>query len=136
MSYTMNKVQLIGRLGKKPELNHTKGDVPVINFYIATDEITNQIDETTGKRIRTTEWHRVVAWKRNAEFVAKYLNTGNVVYVEGKLKTREWTDKSGVVRKIVEIVAEQIQTLTKINFQNVTESSEKEVSDEPSEATA
>jgi single-strand DNA-binding protein len=107
MSFTLNKVQLIGRIGSKPELSHTKTNIPVTNFYIATDELTNEVGED-GRKKKRTEWHRIVAWKNVAEYVTNYLDKGNLIFVEGKLKTREYKDPQGNEKKTIEIVADNI----------------------------
>jgi single-strand DNA-binding protein len=111
MSFTLNEVTLVGRIGKKPELNKTKTDIPVTNFYIATDELLAETD-ANGRKMKKTEWHRIVAWKKTAEFVANHLSTGTLICVKGKLKSREWKDQTGQDRRVVEIVADKIDVVT------------------------
>ena len=101
----VNKVILVGRLGRDPELRYTQGGQPVANFTLATDERWTNKD---GERQERTEWHRIVAWRKLAEFCGEYLSKGRLVYVEGKLQTRDWEDKEGNKRKTTEIVADRI----------------------------
>ena len=104
----LNKVQLIGTLGKDPEskqLNNTT----VATFTLATSDIYK--DRNTGERKENTEWHRIVCWNRNAEIARDYLSKGKKVYIEGKIKTRTYSDKDGIERKITEIEAQQILML-------------------------
>jgi single-strand DNA-binding protein len=104
----VNKVILIGRLGRDPELRYTQGGQPVANFTIATNEGWTNRD---GERQERTEWHRIVAWGKQAEFCSNYLTKGRQVYVEGRLQTREWEDRGGEKRRTTEIVAQSIQGL-------------------------
>ncbi len=102
----INKVILIGRLGRDPEVRYTPDGTAVANFSIATsDEWT---DKATGEKKERTEWHRVVAWRRLGEICGEYLAKGRQVYIEGKLQTRSW-EKDGVTRYITEIVASDVQ---------------------------
>jgi single-strand DNA-binding protein len=102
MGKTLNKVQLIGRLGKNPEVRYTTDGLAVANFNIATNEsYTNK----NGEKVEKTEWHRIVSFGKLAEICGEYLTKGRLVYVEGKLRTREWTDKKEVKRYATEIVA-------------------------------
>ena len=111
----LNKVMLIGRLGKKPEVNYIKPDVPVANFSIATSE-TYKTKE--GDRREITEWHNIVAWRYTAKFAENYLDKGMLVYIEGKLQTRKWDGQDGLTRYSTEIVADQIKILEKKPTQN------------------
>lgn len=104
----LNKVMLIGRLGRDPELRYTQGGAPVANFTMATSERWRDKDGETQER---TEWHRVVVWGKTAEFCGEYLRKGRQVYVEGRLQTREWEDKDGGTRKTTEVVAMTVQAL-------------------------
>lgn len=104
----VNKVILIGRLGRDPELRHTKGGTAVANMSIATDD---SFTDKEGNRQKTTEWHRIVMWDKTAENCVKYLNKGSQVYVEGKLQTRKWEDKDGQERTTTEIVARNVTFL-------------------------
>lgn len=104
----INKVILIGRLGRDPEVRYTPDGAAVANFSIATsDEWT---DKASGERKERTEWHRIVAWRKLGEICGEYLSKGRQVYVEGKLQTRSW-EKDGVTRYSTEIVASDVQFL-------------------------
>ncbi len=105
---TLNKVILIGRLGKDPELRYTPNGAAVTNFNLATNEVYNDKD---GKQVEQTDWHRVVAWRKLAEICGQYLKKGSLVYIEGKLKTRTYDDREGVKKYVTEIVADQMQML-------------------------
>ena len=106
---SVNKVILIGNLGKKPELRYTPGGQAVANFNIATNERWGGKD---GQPVQErTEWHRIVTFGRTAENCGQYLDKGRSVYVEGRLQTREWTDKEGQKRYTTEIVAQTVQFL-------------------------
>jgi single-strand DNA-binding protein len=104
----INKVILIGNLGRDPELRYTKGGQAVANFSVATSESWSNRE---GNREERTEWHRVVAWGRTAELCAQYLSKGRTVYVEGSLRTREWEDREGQKRQTQEIHALTVQFL-------------------------
>jgi single-strand DNA-binding protein len=104
----INKVILIGNLGRDPELRYTQNGQAVVNFTMATTENwTNR----NGEREERTEWHRIVAWGRTAELCAQYLSKGRTVYVEGRLQTREWEDREGQKRRTTEINAQTVQFL-------------------------
>lgn len=105
----VNKVMLIGRLGKDPELRYTTNGQPVANFTLATTEVRGSKD--TEKQ-EYTEWHRVVAWGRLAEICGEYLSKGKMVYVEGSLRTRSWDDKQGNKRWTTEIISQTMQILS------------------------
>ncbi len=105
----INKVILIGRLGKDPELRYTTSGQPVANFTIATTEVRNSKD---GDKQEYTEWHRIVAWGRLAEICGEYLTKGKMVYIEGALRTRSWDDKQGSKRWTTEIVSQTMQILS------------------------
>lgn len=104
----VNKVILIGNLGRDPELRYTQGGQAVANFTLATTE---RFPTREGERQERTEWHRIVAWGRTAELCAQYLSKGRSVYVEGRLQTREWEDRDGQKRRTTEIVALSVQFL-------------------------
>lgn len=104
MSRSLNKVMLIGNLGKDPELKYTPSGVAVATFSMATSE---QWKDQDGNAQERTEWHNIVAWRKLAEIVGEYLKKGKKVYVEGKLQTRNY-EKDGVKRYVTEIVADQI----------------------------
>ena len=100
---SLNKVTLIGNLGKDPELRYTNSGVPVATFSVATNE---QWKDSEGNTQERTEWHNIVAWQKLAEICAEYLKKGSKVYIEGRLQTRSWDDKNtGQKRYTTEIVA-------------------------------
>lgn len=104
----VNKVILIGNLGKDPEVRYTAGGQSVANFNIATSESWN---DKQGQKQERTEWHRIVVWGKQAEHCGEYLSKGRQVYVEGRLQTREWTDKEGRKQYTTEVVATNITFL-------------------------
>ncbi len=105
MSRGLNKVLLIGRLGANPEIRYTPEGNPVATFTVATNEsYTNK----SGEKINQTEWHRVVVFGKLAEIVGEYYSKGKKVYVEGKLRTRQWEDRNGNKRWTTEIVANNL----------------------------
>ncbi len=106
---SVNKVILIGNLGRDPEVRYAPSGSSICNVTIATSR--NWKDKTSGERQEETEWHRVVFYDRLAEIAGEYLKKGRPVYVEGRLKTRKWTDKDGVEKYTTEIVADQMQLL-------------------------
>lgn len=105
----VNKVILIGRLGRDPEVRYTPSGVAVANFSIATSE--EWKDKDTGEKQERTEWHKIVAWRRLGEICGEYLHKGKEVYIEGKLQTRPWEDRDGNKRYTTEIVANVMQML-------------------------
>jgi single-strand DNA-binding protein len=113
MSSSVNKVILIGNLGKDPEVRHLESGVGVANFSIATSETYK--DRKTGERVSQTEWHNVVLWRGLADVAEKYLKKGDKIYIEGKLKTRTWQDQQGNNRYTTEIVADNLTMLGKSN---------------------
>ena len=102
---SVNKVTLIGRLGADPEVRYTQGGQPVASLRMATSE--NWTDRE-GQRQERTEWHSITVWGKQAELCGQYLAKGRQAYIEGRLQTREYTDREGINRKAVEIVANQI----------------------------
>jgi single-strand DNA-binding protein len=106
---SINKVILIGNLGRDPEVRYTPSGAAVCNFSIATTR--NWKNKDTGEKVEETEWHRIVFYDRLAEVAGEYLKKGRPVYVEGRLKTRKWTDKDGVEKYTTEIVGENLQLL-------------------------
>lgn len=106
---SVNKVTLIGNLGRDPEVRYTPNGAAVCNVSIATTR--NWKDKNSGDKVEETEWHRVVFYDRLAEIAGEYLKKGRSVYVEGRLKTRKWQDKDGKDTYTTEIVAEQMQLL-------------------------
>ena len=105
----VNRVTLLGRVGRDPELKYTPSGAAVVNFSLATSETWN--DKNTGQRVEKTEWHRCVAWNRLAEVINQYCGKGKMVYIEGKIETRQWEDQNGAKRYTTEIKASHIQLL-------------------------
>jgi len=105
----VNKVILVGNLGKDPEMRYTPKGVPVCSFPMATSETYK--DRNSGERITQTEWHNIVIWRGMAETAEKYLRKGSQVYIEGKIKTRSWDDQQGQKRYTTEVVADIMQLL-------------------------
>ena len=104
----VNKVILVGNLGKDPEIRHLDNGVAVANFSLATTEsYTNK----QGERVNQTEWHNVVLWRGLADIAEKYLKKGNSVYIEGKIVTRKWEDKDNNTRYSTDIVADKMTML-------------------------
>ena len=108
MSASLNKVMIIGNLGRDPELRTTEGGQSVATLNVATTD--TWVDKSGNKQERT-EWHRVVVWGRQGENAAKYLKKGRSVYVEGRIQTREYTDKEGVKKYATDVVADTVQFL-------------------------
>lgn len=106
----VNKVILIGNLGADPEVRHLQNGAAVANFNIATTEYFK--DKQTGERREMTEWHRIVAWRWHAETAEKFLRKGSKVFIEGKLRTRQF-EKDGQTRYITEVVADEMMMLDK-----------------------
>jgi len=106
---TLNKVTLIGYLGRDPERRVTANGDAVAQMTVATTE--SWKDKSSGERKQTTEWHRVVLYRKLAEIASEYLKKGSLVYVEGRLQTRKWTGKDDVERIAVEIIADDLRML-------------------------
>ncbi len=104
----LNKVMLIGNLGRDPEIRYSQQGTAVVNFSIATSETWN--DKTSGERQEKTEWHRVVVFGKQAEVCGKYLSKGSSVYIEGRLQTRSW-EKDGQTHYTTEVVVQNFQFL-------------------------
>lgn len=111
MAGSVNKVILIGNLGKDPEIRHLENGATVGNFSIATSE--TYTDRATGEKRESTDWHDVVVWRGLAEITEKFLKKGSKVYVEGKLKKRSWQDKEGNTRYTIEVVADELTILSR-----------------------
>jgi single-strand DNA-binding protein len=105
---SVNKVILIGNLGKDPELKFTPSGVAVAKFPLATTE---RFKDAEGNMQEHTEWHNIVLWRRQAELANEYLKKGSPVYIEGRIRTRSWEDKDGQKKYITEIEARQMQFL-------------------------
>lgn len=103
----INKVILVGHLGKNPEVRHLDGNITVASFPLATSETYNK----DGKRVEQTEWHNIVMWRGLADIASKYLVKGKLVYIEGKLRTRSFEDKEGIKKHTTEVVAENFTIL-------------------------
>jgi single-strand DNA-binding protein len=107
---SVNKAILVGRLGRDPETRYTSGGQAVANFTLATDET---FKDRSGERQKRTEWHRIVLWGKLAEITQQYLKKGMLVYIEGRIQTRQWEDKrDGQKRTTTEIVANVMRMLT------------------------
>jgi len=104
----VNKVILVGNLGANPEMRFTQGGQAVANLRIATTE---KWTDRNGQKQEATEWHRVVVWGKQAEIVGQYLTKGRQVFVEGRIRTRQWQDQSGQKRYTTEITAQNVQML-------------------------
>lgn len=110
MSGSVNKVILIGNLGKDPEVRRLENGSVVASFSLATSE--TYTDKTNGQRRETTDWHNIVVWRGLAEVAEKYLKKGMKIYVSGRLKNRTWTDQSGVTKYSTEVLADELTMLT------------------------
>ena len=108
MSGSINKVILIGRLGKDPEVKYTPSGAAVAKFSLATDET---FKDRTGEQQKRTEWHNIVAWNKLADICKQFLSKGRQVYIEGRIQSREYTDREGAKRRITEIIASQMVML-------------------------
>ena len=105
----VNKVIIVGNLGRDPEIKYTQSNVPVANFSVATSE--SWKDKNSGEWQEKTEWHRIVAWRHLAERAERYLRKGKQVYIEGRIETRKWTGQDGNDRYTTEIIAQQLMLL-------------------------
>ncbi len=105
---SVNKVILVGNLGRDAELRYTPGGAPVATINMATTEVWN---DKSGQKQEKTEWHRVVLWGKTAESLSEYLTKGKQIYVEGRLQTREWNDKDGNKRYTTEIRGDRVVLL-------------------------
>ncbi|MFC2104508.1 single-stranded DNA-binding protein [Bacteroidota bacterium] len=118
----INKVILVGNVGKDPEVRHLDSGVAVTTFPLATSETYKAKD---GQKVTNTEWHNIVLWRGLAEVAEKYVKKGNPLYIEGKIRTRSWDDKDGNKRYTTEIIADNMQML------GSKQSSEQEASSAP-----
>ncbi|MDR3695768.1 single-stranded DNA-binding protein [Mucilaginibacter sp.] len=111
----VNKVILVGHLGKDPEARQLEGGVSVVSFPLATSEIFNK----EGRKVEQTEWHNIVMWRGLADVAAKFLQKGKLVYIEGRLRTRSFEDREGIKKYTTEVVAENFTLLgRKTDFEN------------------
>jgi single-strand DNA-binding protein len=108
MAGSVNKVILIGRVGRDPEVRYVSSGAPVATFSVATDE---SFKSRNGEQQQHTEWHKVVAWNKLAEICGEYLTKGKLVYIEGSIRSRQWEDQSGNKRTSYEIIARTMQML-------------------------
>lgn len=106
----LNKAQIIGRVGKDPEIRYSAAGDAIANFSVATSE--RYKDKSTGNAVEKTEWHNVSAFRRLAEIIGEYVKKGSLVYIEGKIQTRKWQDKDGQDRYTTGIVASEMKILT------------------------
>ena len=106
---SLNRAMIIGNIGNAPDARNMPNGDPVAHFRVASTEAWT--DRSTGERKENTEWHSVVCYRHQASFVRDFLGKGREVYIEGKLRTRKWTDKEGVERYTTEIVADAVQAL-------------------------
>jgi single-strand DNA-binding protein len=118
---SLNKIMLIGNLGRDPEIRYTQDGSPVATFSMATSE--NWTDKN-GNRQEHTEWHNIVAWSRLADLSKRYLSKGRQVYIEGRIRTREWNDRDGNKRRTTEVIASQIVLLGSRSQTTVDESAQ------------
>ncbi|HEY2934338.1 MAG TPA: single-stranded DNA-binding protein [Acidobacteriota bacterium] len=105
---SVNKVILVGRLGRDPEVRYTPSGAPVANFSVATDEVWK---DKSGERQQRTEWHNIVVWNKLAEICGQYLTKGKLVYLEGRIQTREYDDRDGNKRRITEVIVSDMVML-------------------------
>jgi len=108
MSGSVNKVILVGRLGRDPEVKYTPSGAPVAKFSLATDET---FKDRSGEQQKHTEWHNIVAWNKLAEICGEYLTKGKLVYIEGSIRSRQWEDQAGNKRTSYDIIARSMQML-------------------------
>ena len=107
----INKVILVGHLGRDPEMRYTQSEVAVCSFSLATSETYR--DRNSGEKVTQTEWHNIILWRGLAETAGKYLRKGSQVYIEGKLRTRKWEDQNSATRYTTEVVGDTMQMLDK-----------------------
>ena len=108
---SLNKVMLIGNVGREPEIKYVDTNLAVARFSLATSERAYTLKNGTQVPERT-EWHRIVAWRETAQFIEKYVHSGDKLYVEGQLRTRTYTDKNGIERSITEVMTEKVERLS------------------------
>ena len=105
----LNKIMLIGNLGKEPEMNYTPSGIALTKFSLAVNRVTKT---ATGEKEKETEWFNIVAWRQLAETCNTYLHKGDKVFIEGRLTQRKYTDKNGIERWMVEVIANDMEMLT------------------------
>jgi len=129
MANGVNKVILVGNLGKDPEIKHFDNGGVKASFPLATSE---SFKDKSGNRVEQTEWHNVVLWRLQAEFAEKYLKKGYTIYVEGKLKTRNWEDQNQVKKYITEVVGDTVSILNNHDRKEDTSAPQNDTVSEPS----
>ncbi|MFQ5742763.1 MAG: single-stranded DNA-binding protein [Acidobacteriota bacterium] len=130
MAQGVNKIILVGNLGRDPELRYTQSGTAVANFSVATTE---RWTDREGQRQEHTEWHRIVAWGKLAEIVGEYLSKGKQVYIEGSVRTRQWEDREGSTRYTTEVRANNLLMLGSPGATSeLAEPAPSEVSEDPS----
>lgn len=117
----MNKIMLIGNLGRDPEMNYTPDGTAVAKFSLAVNRTTKS---ASGERREETEWFNIVAWRQLAEVCSTYLKKGQKVFIEGRLTTRKYTDRNGIERMAIDVVASDLEMLTPKDRQGGTSSSD------------
>jgi len=123
----VNKVVLIGHVGQDPEVRHLDSGVAVTSFNLATNE---SYKDKNGEKVTQTEWHRVVLWRGLAEVAEKYVKKGELLYIEGRIRTRAWDDKDGNKRYTTEIVADEMKMLGKKSEQGSSDPKESQTQNE------
>ena len=118
MNGTVNKVILIGNLGKDPEIRRLENGAVVASFSIATSE--SFTDKNSGEKKEITDWHDIVLWRGLAEIAEKYIRKGTKIYVEGKLKKRSWQDKEGNTKYNTEVIGEELTILSRVETSDKT----------------
>ena len=126
----INKVILVGNLGREPDIKYTGDSKAIANLAVATNE--SWTDKTTGKKVEKTEWHRVVIFGRLADIAQKYLHKGSKVYIEGQLRTRKW-DKNGVDQYTTEVVLSGFNSILQMLNKVTEEPSQEEAEEKPPE---
>ena len=134
MAGGVNKVILVGNLGRDPEIRSTASGTTQATFSVATSERWD--DKDSGEKREKTEWHKVVAWRRLAEICGHYLKKGSQVYIEGKLQTRKWTDQDNNERYTTEIIAQNLQILSSSGQQGGGQNFPDSLPEEPSDIPA
>ncbi len=124
----VNKVILVGNTGQDPEVRHLEGGVSVANFNLATSET---YKDKNGEKVTQTEWHRIVLWRGLAEIAEKFVKKGQLLYIEGRLRTRSWDDKEGVKRYTTEVFADVMRMLGKRGEEDYPSEEPAKKQDEP-----
>ena len=124
----VNRVILVGHLGGDPEMRYTSSGTPVTNFSLATNERWNNQD---GERQERTEWHKIVTWSKLAEISNQYLTKGQLVFIEGRIQTREWDDRDGNKRRTTEIVASDMRMMSPRSSDGPRQEQKQEQQQEP-----